>query len=462
MVPDKNESAFLPSPTRRNVLALFTGIACGLSGCSTPNDLTGSSQTSSNTPTQTAEQMPSSWEQGSPSWNAFQTPKQDYQIFEGASQVNLTNDNYPNTHEVTFSTTENTVEVEHESLRVTSDITAELYMIQDGDSQQIGAETIPANSSTGQQNYETVTIEFDDKPEPDTHIPVYYTLVFVDPHHNLAPDGRVIKTAREIHVPYEAPNGEQNTHKISASEATHEANQTVGQQPELWNALNSEQLDNGDRLAYGIVSHGDVGQTYGLATQIDQATYEEESGGADYWLDLINENTGAESYVHLENIAMQFKEGNDRLGHWTNTREKITRMTEFISNLPYAFATETVVTPTEFLVSDEGRNCTEKTTLFNALLQCDPFNYTGEDAGYLHCLLQGSNPHLITGVSTEKFEDIPENWSRYRYTDQYDVDYPETEFIAVDVTTGEVGELADTTTSIWGMDNLDADHLPQI
>ena len=136
-------------------------------------------------------------------------------------------------------------------------------------------------------------------------------------------------------------------------------------------------------------------------------------------------------------------------------------MVNTIKELNYSTSTG-AITPTTCLIANQGIDCTDKTGLFNAILQSDAFGYEEEDASYMVCRLNDI-PHLITGINIDNFEpeEIHSDWETYSYENEVfteQIRYPDNDFVLIDVTSGIIGG-HEKLKEIRAVDNLDGDNV---
>jgi len=436
--------------TRRKALTGLATLTATTAGCAglDPSNLGPKDPNAGTEPTPNGPQYSS--------WRILNSHKNQFKTFNGGENINRTNNVDAPITNTTIETTQNTVTIEINEIQITREITAELHWTHDNNTQKLGEKTLTPNSPEDQQNYGTKNLEFPNINNQGTYTPVYYSLILKDPHHGHG-NGVELINAREVHIPYTAPNGTEKTHTIPIPQATH----YPGIRPEVWNNIQNERLENGNKIAYGILNHNQPDEAYGIATEVDQEVENERSGQIRPWYLLGPENADAEDYNHFQQIGQQIKEGCQRIGKWTTLTEKIQGMANAIKGLNYSVTTGSI-TPTTCLIGNQGIDCTDKTGLFNAILQSDAFGYEEEDASYMVCRLNDI-PHLITGINIDNFEpeEIHSDWETYSYENEVfteQIRYPDNDFVLIDVTSGIIGG-HEKLKEIRAVDNLDGDNV---
>lgn len=390
---------------------------------------------------------------------------------ERGSNWNIDNRGHPDSRNIELDIQDGSVTATLKQFRTQTELALELWMSRNGNWERVGETNTPFTETwTGEWTH-----EFTDLPSLTTHTANSFSLIAVEdpPEWNNYP-GRYLKSARYIAVPYDGPNG-RTTRVFDGREINYEHVNGELEPPTIDSPVYIEDLENDEKAIFIIIDtdtanyDNEDGQIvvpsdhggYGVATTIPQDLFEEQNYIPEALTNIIFQMTDIEDYDHFNTLGNEIKTANEKLGNWGTPTEKFESLAHFTANLEYERRGRDVRHPTGALFQNEsGRNCTEKTYIFSAILQCEPFNYSGDDAAYVGCSFNGQF-HFIIGVNTDKFEEIPSNWERHNFVDDAIEDGAPTneEYIMMDVTQGRVGQLApDQYSTIRVGDNLDADY----
>jgi len=390
---------------------------------------------------------------------------------ERGSNWNIDNRGHPDSRNIELDIQDGSVTATLKQFRTQTELALELWMSRNGNWERVGETNTPFTETwTGEWTH-----EFTDLPSLTTHTANSFSLIAVEdpPEWNNYP-GRYLKSARYIAVPYDDPNG-RTTRVFDGREINYESYQGELEPPTIDSPVYIEDLENDEKAIFVIIDtdtanyDNEDGQIvvpddhggYGVATTISQDLFDEQNYTPQSWTNMVYQISDIETTDHFNTLGNEIKTANEKLGNWGTTTEKLESIAQITEQLPYERRGRDIRHPTGALFQNEdGRNCTEKSYIFSALLQSDPLNYSGDDATYVGCKFNGQG-HFIMGVNTDNFEETQDNWEIQNYIDEAIEDGapPDEEYVLIEVTGGRVGNLDPTMYSnyrVW--QNLDGDY----